>query len=257
MAVKKSVAKPKAVSKAVSNAPLETMPAYLKEINQNDTRGNEEVGSEDLTIPRIELCQALSKCRKKNDASFIPGIEEGQFYNNITRQIYGGTIVVIPVLFMKEFLLWRDQDLGGGFGGAYPTMDEANIALTTQEKSDEWEAVSTNQQFVLVRASDGSLEEAVISMAKSKNKVSKDWNSLIRINGGPRFSRCYELRGVEAQNAQAQDYYNIAVSNFGFVDAETFDAGEIAYGSITSGARTIDRTIEGESGIAEGETSEM
>lgn len=219
------------------------MPAYLQKINPGDTRGNEGVGTDDLTIPRIELCQSLSKCRKKSDPAYIPGIEEGMFYNNVTRAIYGKEIAVVPVAFVKEFLLWRDQKLGGGFGGAYSNMQDAEAALNTQDNPDEWEAVATNQQFVLV-VSGNRLEEAVISMAKSKNRVSKDWNSLIRINGGPRFSRRYMLKGVEAQNQQGKDYFNFTVENFGYADEATYLSGEAAYRSIMSGTRQIDRTID-------------
>tara|TARA_R110000772_G_scaffold268452_1_gene395569 strand:+ start:13827 stop:14570 length:744 start_codon:yes stop_codon:yes gene_type:complete len=246
-----------ATKKAVATKANDQMPAFLQKVDSNDTRGNEGVGADDLTIPRIELCQALSKCRQKKDPAYIQGIEEGQFYNNITRQVYGEEIVVVPIVFMKEFLLWRDQDEGGGFGGAYPNMVEAQAALDGQDDPDNWESVPTSQQFVLVLASNGTVEEAVISMAKSKNRVSKDWNSLVRINGGPRFSRRYKLRGVEAQNQQGKDFHNMAVENFGFVDESTYKAGETAYQSIMSGALTIDRTIDGESSIEDGEVSEM
>lgn len=234
----------------------DAMPAFMKE-KMADDRGNEGVGAEDLTIPRIELCQALSKCRKKSDPAYIEGIEEGVLYNNITRQVYGADVIVVPVVFMVEYLLWRDQDLGGGFGGAFPNEAEAEAARNDQEAPDEWETVRTNQQFVLVCNSDGSVEEAVISMAKSKNKVSKNWNSLIRINGGPRFSRMYKLTGVADQNSAGQDYHNLTVHNYGFVDEKTFAIGEQVYGLITSGAVTVDRTIEGESSIEDAEVTEM
>lgn len=220
------------------------LPAFLAE-RMNDTRGSEEIGTNDLTIPRIELVQSLSACRKKTDPAYIPGIEEGMLYNNVTRENYGESVNVVPVYFRKEYLLWRSQDLGGGFGGSYQSMPEAEQARLAQEKPEEWETVDTAQQFVLVIKEDGSAEEAVLSMAKSKAKVSRNWNSLIRINGGPRFSRVYRIAGVGDQNPAGQDYYNLSVSNVGFVTEEIFAQAEHIYDLIKSGQASVDTSMDG------------
>src|SRR5690554_1026126 len=92
----------------VTKAVEEQLPAFLQ-AHINDTRGSEDVGTDDMIIPRIELVQGLSKARKRNDPSYIEGSEEGHLYNNVTRELYGPAITVCPVLFRKEWLLWRDQ----------------------------------------------------------------------------------------------------------------------------------------------------
>lgn len=206
----------------------------------NDARGSEEVSASDLTIPRIELCQALSKCRKKSDPNYIDGIEEGQMYNSVSRVIYGGEVSVIPVYFRKEFLLWRDQSLGGGFGGSYASYSDAQQALNSIENPEQWEIVDTAQQFVLVVLKDGGVEEAVLSMAKSKARVSRDWNSLIRMAGGPRFSRVYTVAGVAAQNSKNQDFHTYKVAMAGFVTEEQFKYAESVYNMIKSGSAGVD-----------------
>lgn len=206
----------------------------------HDSRGSEEVSAADLTIPRIEICQALSKCRKKNDPAYIAGIEEGQMYNSVSREVYGPEISVIPVYFRKEYLLWRDQSLGGGFGGSYPTFQDAQHALDSVDKPGEWEITDTAQQFVLLVRTDGSTEEAVLSMAKSKARVSRDWNSMIRMAGGPRFSRVYKVEGVAAQNSKSQDFYNMRVSMAGFVTEDQFKKAAHVYEMIKSGAAGVD-----------------
>jgi hypothetical protein len=223
---------------------------------ESDRRGSEEVGASDLTIPRIEICQALSKCRKKSDANYIAGIEEGDMYNSVTREIYGALVVVIPVYYRKEWLLWRDQDLGGGFAGAHPTPELAEAARRQQDKPEEWEAIDTAQQFVLIIREYGKLEEAVLAMAKSKGRVSRDWNSLIRMAGGPRFSRRYRVEGVEAQNTAGQDYFNVRVAAAGFVDEDQFRAAEKAYGMVNSGLAVVDYTDAADDEVIDGD-SEM
>lgn len=237
----------------VAKATKEQLPAFLQ-AHVNDTRGSEDVEADDLVIPRIELVQGLSKARKRNDPSYIEGSEEGHLYNNVTRELYGPAITVCPVLFRKEWLLWRDHDLGGGFGGAYPDAASAQLAVNAQEKPDEWEVVDTNQHFVLVIKEDGSTEEAVISMAKTKARCSRQWNSLIRINGGPRFSRIYELRGISDSNSVGQEFHNLQVKNVGFVTEEVFSKAEEVYEMIKAGAASVDRSFDTDTGeIYDGE----
>ena len=241
----------KQAAKTEDNAPATVhteVPDFLKG-HQNDQRGSEEVGTEDLVIPRVDLIQGLSKVRKKQDPNYIEGAEEGMFYNVVTRQLYGENVNVVPVYFQKQYLLWRDADLGGGFGGAHHSHAEAEEARQTQENPEEWEVVDTPTHYCLVLHDDGSTEEAVVSLAKTKAKASRYLNSLVRLNGGPRFSRVYQLKGVSEQNAKGQDYYSVQVANVGYVSKELFDKASELYETIKNGGVQVD---QGEEVVAEG-----
>ena len=76
----------KSRSKAVANKaeqsiieakPGAVAPAY---IDQGQSRGSENVTTEDLVIPRLEIVQALSPCKDKNEGAYIEGCEEGQLF---------------------------------------------------------------------------------------------------------------------------------------------------------------------------------
>lgn len=227
------------------------VPDFLKGM-MNDNRGSEDVGADDIVIPRLELVQSLSKCRKKTDPAYIAGAEEGMLYNSVTRELYGESVMVVPVTFKKEFLLWREQDLGGGFGGAYPTEGEAHGAKAAQEKPDEWEIVDTAQHFCLLVQEGQDPKEIVISMSKSKGKCSRKWNSMVRLNGGPRFSRVYEVVGIGDQNSAGQDYHTLDVKNVGFVNEAQYKRAEQVYELIQAGKMTADRSVEGKSPAGQG-----
>lgn len=222
------------------------VPDYIK---QGGARGNEHVDMGDMVIPRIELAQALSKCLKESDANYIEGAKQGDLYNTVTRENFGSAVRVVPILFKKEYLAWRDQKLGGGFAGAYPTLEECQARINEEEKPEEWEATETAQQLVIIVKESGSTEEAVVSMNKTKLKVSKQWNSMIRLNGNDRFSRMYVLHSVDETNTNNQDYKNFGVFNAGFPPADVYKKAEALYLAITSGARkmNIDRSdLEGD-----------
>jgi len=218
----------------------DVVPDYLK--GKMGARGAENVGAEDMIIPRVELIQALSPARNKKDAAYIEGAEEGMLYNNVTRQLYGENAIVVPVYYTKQFLVWKDRKSGGGgsngFRGAFASRELAEVAISKLGE-EGLEISDTAQHFVLVRLANGDWQEAVISMAKSKMKVSKRWNSLIRLAGGDSFARAYKLSAVTETNARNESYFNFGITPLGFVKEEVYKRAESLYETIRSGGAKV------------------
>lgn len=221
---------------AKPNPTAVAVPDYIK---QGSNRGSENVKATDIVIPRLDLVQALSPCLKKNDPEYIEGAEAGMLFNSLTRKLYGRSVVICPVYYRTEYLVWRDRKKGGGFRGAYQTNEEAQKRIKTEEKPEEFEAIETGQQIVLVICDDGGVDEAVISMSRTKLKISRELNSLIRIAGGDRFSRTYVAMGVEEQNSNNEDYYNYSFNIAGFPSEAVYKQAEAMYDSIATGARNV------------------
>jgi len=220
------------------------IPDFLKQGN----RGAENVGTDDVIIPRIELIQALSPVRKKSDPAYIDGAEEGMLYNNVTRALYGTEVTVVPVYYTKQFLVWKDRKAGGGgsngFRGAFATKELADRAIA-ELAEEALEVSDTAQHFVLVRNGD-DWQEAVISMAKSKIKVSKRWNSLMRLTNTDSFSRAYKLSATTETNARNESYFNFNVAALGFVNKELYERAEKLYETIRSGGVKVSNDYDGE-----------
>jgi hypothetical protein len=215
------------------------LPAYIRQ--EDKSRGSENVEMGDVVIPRIEIAQLLSPCLKADKAEYIEGCKEGDLYNSVTREVYGPKVPVIPVFFKKQYLCWKDRKKGGGFGGAYDTAEDARARIKEEAVEDQklWEATETAQQLVLVVKADGDTEEAIVSMARTKMKVSKNWNSLIRLNKFDRFSRVYILFTVDEQNANGDDYKNYGVMNGGFPAEIHYKKAESLYEAVASGERRV------------------
>lgn len=244
---------------AESNSTISTTkPTYLTNREGLAPRGSENVTADDLVIPRLELVQSLSPCRKKNDPQYIPGCEEGQFYNNVTREIYGMSVMVVPVYYRKEWCLFKDRNAGGGFRGAFKSEYEAKLELTKLDEGDDCEVVEMAQHFcLLIRptkeegAKGAAMEEIVVSMSKSKLKVSKRWNSLIRLQLDDSFARVYELSSIMETNSKNQDYYNLSVKVAGYPNDLVYNAAEDLYSSIVAGSIKINREGDSTSETAE------
>jgi hypothetical protein len=81
-------------------------------------------------------------------------------------------------------------------------------------------------------------------MAKSKAKVSRKWNSLIRIANGDSFSRAYKISAVADKNKQNQDFFNFSVAPAGFPTEPVYRKAEAMYKAISSGTVKADRTVD-------------
>lgn len=207
------------------------MPAYIK---QGQNRGNENVSNEDLQLPRIDVLQALSPQINKKKDEYIEGAEVGMLFNTLTGELYPDGVSITPVSFVKRHLVWvdRKKDSEGGLRGVFDTSEEAEAFIESQEDEDKLEAVPTAEHLVLL--DDGT--EIILSMAKSKMKVSRKFNSLIRLNGGDRFSRKYLITTVDDKSAQGE-FQNIAIGNDGFPSEDVYNKAESLYEAISSGSK--------------------
>jgi hypothetical protein len=245
------VAKSKEVTVASQTA-LAERPSYLGQ----ESRGSEEVTIQDITIPRLSMVQDLSPQRKKNNAEYIEGCEEGMTFNTVTNELYADPVIFVPVYFRLEWLVWKHRDAGGGLQGVCATQEEA-VALVgahplagqmTEKQEPVLEVQDTAQHFGLLLdpnspAEDPRATEIVVSMSKSQLKPSRQLNSQVRIAGGDRFDRYYRLSAVQVDGARGE-YYNWKVEQLGFVAEAVFAQAEALYESVVSGKRDVERDDE-------------
>jgi len=217
-------------------------------------RGSEEVGINDVTIPRLSIIQDLSPQHKRNKAEYIKGAEVGMLFDTVTLSLYESSVIFVPVYYRLEWVVWKNRDAGGGFVGAFPTQEEAvkavgahpNAGQTTEKGDPVLEVHDTAQHFGLLMDPNSPLEdpratEIVISMSRSQLKPSRQFNSQIRIAQGDRWERYYRLSSIEAQNQAGQDYRNWKVEQLGFVSEAVFAQAESLYDAIKSGQRDVER----------------
>ena len=232
-----------------SQTALAERPAFMG----NQGRGSEEVTINDVTIPRLSMVQDLSPQRKKNNAEYIEGCEEGMLFNTVTNELYRDPVLFVPVYFRLEWLVWKHRDAGGGLQGVYATQEEAVEAVgqhplagqTTEKGEPVLEVQDTAQHFGLLLdpnspATDPRATEIVVSMSKSQLKPSRQLNSMIRIASGDRFERYYRLSAVQVDGARGE-YYNWKVEQLGFVSESIFAQAEALYESVVSGKRDVER----------------
>lgn len=200
-------------------------PAY---INQSSRRGSEEVKSSDMVLPRLEIVQALSPIKETNEDA-----KEGYLFNSVTQEIIGDIAYFVNVYFRVEYLIWKDQNEGGGFFGSFNTLDEAEErkrqVIEDGEDPEFLEIVDTPVHYGMRVTPEGDFEQIVISMAKTKAKVSRKWNAMIQIVGGDRFSRVYKLSSFTDENKKGQKFKNFVVQPAGYTPEDIYREAEKLY----------------------------
>lgn len=220
------------------------VPDYIK---QGDTaRGSENVGQDDIVIPRLEIVQALSPCVKEGDPAFNDQARPGMLMNSVTKQLYGKSVMVVPVYYTKQYLVWKarkdkaGKPLEGGFFGSYDTPIDADERAEAEGGEDaNIEVIDTPQHLcLLINQFSGSIDEVMISMPRTKAKISRQWNSMVRLAGGDRFGRAYQI-GTQLEKKTQGDYYNFVVAQSGFPAKVLYDRAEKLYEQIAAGARRV------------------
>lgn len=217
--------KPETAVQTVEPTFIQEAPAYL---NSGAARGSEEVKASDMVLPRLEIIQALSPIKETNEQA-----REGLLFNSVTEQILGDMVYFVPVYYRMEYLVWRDQDKGGGFLGSFPSAADAERrmaqAVAEGDNLEDIEVVDTPVQYGLRIEPSGHFEQIVISMAKTKAKVSRRWNAMIQIAGGDRFSRVYKISTFRDENKKGQKFFNYVVQPAGFTPEKVYREAERIY----------------------------
>jgi len=224
----------------------------------------------DKAIPFIGLVQSMSPQRKKDNPKFIPGAEEGDIFDTVTRELWKGPdgVLVVPVDFQKAYNVWIPRDQGGGFLGSYEDPEQKhpiNKMVRNQEYDGPRTVTPTANHFVLVRSADGVWHQALLSMKSTQLTVSRRWASnmsMVFVTGpdgkkipAPTFAKMYLLKSVPAKNDKGE-YYNYTIDDAGFVDDDVFEQAVEFRTSLKAGRVKVDYTKDADEQTEPGDAKE-
>ncbi len=176
--------------------------------------GQAGVSMEHLALPFIRMIQNGSPERKKTNAKFIEGSEEGDIFNTVTRELFKQDkgIFVVPCAFEFAHLGFVPMDEGGGFVGKLEPNDPAIRSANRDENNKDIlpsgnELVKVAQHYVYVVDQDtGAYQQAILGMQSTSLKVSRGWNTQIKMQTAmvddrriklPSFGTIWHLTTVE------------------------------------------------------------
>lgn len=217
--------------------------------------GTSLIDRDDMTLPRLALCQSMTPQRKKGSANYIPGLEEGDFFNTLTGEIYEAPLKFLPINFQKSRIKFHPLEEGGTIdcqsfnsidGGHYaPRCAECEHSLWSKGEDGKGKPSCLLFFNYVSKIFPKGKEPTtlMISMKSASIKVGKSFNTMVRMFAGNiMFSRYYELTPVIEKNNMGE-FYNYSVKALEYVDKETFAAAvEVCEGLQT---RTVTMDVTG------------
>ena len=208
---------------------------------------------DELIVPRIKICQAMSPELKKSDAKFIAGLSASDMFNSLTSEKYDGAkgIFFLPCHSDTSYVEFG-AGTGGGFIGLLEKSDP-RISQTTRDGSTEVlpggnELVVSDNFYGLIVSDDGGSEPVIIPMASTKRKIARRWKSMIALqriehNGvkktAPITATLWNLRVVDETNKRNETYGNFSVTKVrqlnGDEDRSLFQEAEAFRSSVVRG----------------------
>ena len=223
------------------------LPAHAQ---KKSDRGNEDVNTEDLQVPRLKLIQAISDELKKNNPLYNPKAEAGDLLNSVTKQLskMEEGLYVINLRFVKRWNVWRDRKYkGGGLCGSFETEAEAiqcrnslaqadGLSLADEEALLQYyEVLETPEHWCLqIDPETCEMSPIIIDMPKTKAKISRQWNTVIKQRMGDRFSTVWKVTSQEAQNGSGDDYHNYNFEPVFYVPDQLYPKVEESYNDVNS-----------------------
>lgn len=202
------------------------MPAYL---DASDNLGNENIGSEDVVLPRLDILQQMSAATAR-----VPNAKAGMLYNTVTDELYD-ELYVLNLAYDKEYTVFKDRSLGGGYHGAYSSRSEAEQLIDSLPGSrNDYSINETGRHTLLILkiTEEGAVpyQPAVMLLSNTKFYVSKEWNTQIKTIGGNanRFATVWKLSTVKQSNIQGE-WYNLHVEFAGWAPPELHEQAKVFY----------------------------
>lgn len=233
--------------------PNAVIPDYLRDYA--GPSGTENIDAQDVNIPRLKLGQAMT------DEVKDKLVNEGDFFHSITKEVLipvGKSGLIIPVAYVKEYVLWRDlQDGGGIFARANRVvLPDGSVKYAWNKPGQTFEhklkgivpVKWTTGQYIeddgladfgssikgdaesmpaavahfnyIVALPERGYELLAVSLSKSAAKRAKDWNAMLKMGSAPMFARQFNLQAVGDQNDQGQRYFNYSITPAGFLQSQ-------------------------------------
>ncbi len=213
-------------------------PKYMK---TGTRKGAEDIGREDLTMPRLALAQKLSPEVEPGNAKFVEGLSFGDAYNTLSGEVYGKDPIEVVIIRAEKpkYIEFNPIEDGGG-------IKDYNVQPgdpRTRFSEDGSKPVATKfLEYVALIGPDFRMPIA-ISFKGSGLKGARLLNGLIKLRNLDAFASRFRLTpAIESKGNNSWTVFNIALA--GNVDEDTFAYASSVYDSISGQALEVEKTAD-------------
>lgn len=221
-----------------------SLPAHMR---GDVDMGKENIGQQDLEIPRLKLIQGLSK-----ELQLYDDLRPGNFFHTASETIFDEPFRVVPIFFDRRYILWRPLEDGGGIlaradDGVHWSPADATFDVKLDKKDGghkvTWRTKKTVAEsglanwgtmnpadtnsppaatlmynFLLAFPDMPELMPAVLTFQRSSIKIGRKFMTKLKTVRQPLFGSVFELSAMDDHNSANQDFKNINIVGAGLVE---------------------------------------
>ena len=140
----------------------------------------DDMDSSTMAIPFLKLAQNTSKELVKSNEKYIPGLEQGMFFNTVTKEYYS-EVNAIVIGFEHMFNEWLPGR--GGLVARHAKSEFSKVCINPQEwgryvTAEGNDLVETYVYYLLIEGKEHE-GPVIFSLSKSLIKAGQNWNRLI------------------------------------------------------------------------------
>lgn len=237
-----------ALERRGGSAALAERPAWLKE---GDLRGTEKIGINDIKPPALKLAQSMSPETKRHEAAYITDLREGEFFNSITKEIYGEgpmEIVIVQSLGHRH-IEFAPRDEGGGVLDFNVPDGDPRTEFTTKvvdEKEVRMKPRATKyyDYLVFVVFEGRAPELMTLSFKSTQLKKAINLNTILAGLKMPSFAVKFTATAVPEKRGN-DSFYGWKLDLAGFVSEAVWTEAEKTFEQFKDKAIIVSRENEG------------
>ena len=194
--------------------------------------GRDNIQQSDLKNPYLSIAAKTSAAVNKNKKeAYIEGLEVGDFYNTLTKEVYGKKVKLI---YLAHAVSWDEYKPGGGDFVGKHRPHSILVSETWPMKTKEGNDVKEAYNFVVLICGKEEQGPVLFTLKGSGIKHAKSWLNAMNIlrlpesdELAPLFGGIWELESKYNEKS-GNDWFTIgvgkdsAVKNAGFITEKTF-----------------------------------
>jgi hypothetical protein len=223
------------------------VPSFIK---AGDTRGTENIQSNDVRPPALRIAQAMSPEVKRSESAYIPGLAEGMFFDSITKEIHGeGPIgLVIVNQLGHRHVEFAPRDEGGGVLDFNVPDGDPRTEFTEEIKDGKKvrikpRATKFYDYLVLVVLEDGRRKLMTLSFKSTQLKVATTINTVLKLSKLPSFAHLFSATAVPEKRGN-NSFYGWRVTQAGYVSEATYNEASQTYDAMSGKTVVLEAEVD-------------
>lgn len=226
-------------------------PSFIKE---GDLRGTENITSADIRPPALKIAQSTSNETKRSEADkYIEGLREGDFFNTITKEIYGEgplKLVIVNQLGHRH-IEFKPINEGGGVEDfnvpdGDPRTEFTEVIKDGKKVRVRPRATKFYDYLVLVITGEGETERRelmTVSLKSTQLKKATTLNTLLKGSKLPSFAHLFTVTPVP-ERGNGNSWYGWKFAPAGYVTEEIYNEAGKVYDSMVGKKIEVETEVE-------------